>query len=145
MLDTIDHRLVSILREDARATFQELGNAVGLTAPGAYQRVKKLEAEGVITGYHAAVDPAALGRPLTAFMLVVPPAGVDVDDPPSWITAQAFVAGFQLVSGDLVLLGKFSGLDDLADQVGALRAAGCQVRTQIAQSTAFVRGNPLGA
>ncbi len=144
MLDTIDRRIVSILRENARATFQELGNAVGLTAPGAYQRVKKLEDEGVITGYHAAVDPAALGRPLTAFMQVVPPAGVRADDP-SWRTAQAFVAGFQLVGGDVVLLGKFTGLDDLAEHVDALRAAGCQVQTQIAQSTAFVRGNPLGA
>ena len=143
MVDTIDRRIVSILRENARATFQELGKAVGLTAPGAYQRVKKLEDEGVITGYHAAVDQAAMGRPLTALMLVVPPAGVGADDP-SWRTAQAFVAGFQLVGGDVVFLGNFTGLDDLADHVGALRASGCQVRTQIAQSTTFVKGHRLG-
>ena len=133
-----------MLRDDARATFQELGNAVGLTAPAVYQRVKKLEDVGVITGYHAAVDAAALGRPVTALIQVVPPAGIGADNP-SWRAAPAFVAGFQLVDGEVVFLGRFTGLDDLAAHVRALRDAGCQVRTQIAQSTAFVRGNPLGA
>ena len=143
-MDMIDSRILNILRDDARATFQELGNAVGLTAPAVYQRVKKLEDVGVITGYHAAVDAAALGRPVTALIQVVPPAGIGADNP-SWRAAPAFVAGFQLVDGEVVFLGRFTGLDDLAAHVRALRDAGCQVRTQIAQSTAFVRGNPLGA
>lgn len=142
-MDAIDKRILNILRNHARATYQELGDAIGLSAPGAYQRVKKLEETGVITGYHAAVSPEEIGLPLTAILTVTPPPGVAADHP-SWRTAPAFVAGFQMVDGNVVLIGNFGGLGDLADHVDALRTAGCQVEAQITRATAFTKGNPLG-
>ncbi len=142
-MDAIDRRILNMLRDHARATYQELGDAIGLSAPGAHQRVKKLEETGVITGYHAAVNAAETGLPLTAILMVTPPPGVAADHP-SWRTAPAFVAGFQMVDGDIVLIGNFGGLGDLADHVDALRTAGCQVESRITRSTAFTRGNPLG-
>lgn len=67
-MDAIDHRLLDELQEDARLTFAELGRRVGLSAPAVVERVRRLEADGVITGYHAAVDPARLGRPVQAVL-----------------------------------------------------------------------------
>ena len=77
-MDAIDERLVAALTDDGRATFQELGELVGLSANGAAARVRKLEAEGVITGFHAAVSPGALGLPLVAIIDLVLQTGTSV-------------------------------------------------------------------
>ena len=60
-MDRTDLRLIEVLRTDGRASWAELGRRVGLSAPSVTDRVSRLEASGVITGYHAAVDPAAIG------------------------------------------------------------------------------------
>lgn len=60
-MDRIDLRLIEALRTEGRASWAELGRRVGLSAPSVTDRVSRLEASGVITGYHAAVDPAAIG------------------------------------------------------------------------------------
>ncbi len=67
-LDRIDEQLVALLQADARATFAELGAAVGLSAPAAKRRVDRLRATGVITGFTAVVDPAALGWTTEAYV-----------------------------------------------------------------------------
>jgi DNA-binding Lrp family transcriptional regulator len=60
-LDDIDQRIVAALRDDARASFAEIGSVVGLSAPAVKRRVDKLRASGVITGFTAVVEPSALG------------------------------------------------------------------------------------
>jgi Lrp/AsnC family leucine-responsive transcriptional regulator len=67
-MDDVDSQLVSALRGHARATYAELARMVGLSAPAVHERVSKLEASGVITGYHAAVAPAALGKSMGALI-----------------------------------------------------------------------------
>jgi DNA-binding Lrp family transcriptional regulator len=52
------------LRQDGRLSNVELAKRVGLTPPPCLRRVKRLEETGVITGYRAVIDPAALGRQL---------------------------------------------------------------------------------
>lgn len=61
-VDDLDHAIVRQLRADGRLTNQELASRVGLTPAPCLRRVRRLEADGVITGYTAVVDPAALGR-----------------------------------------------------------------------------------
>ena len=56
-LDQHDERILSELQSDARITMAELGRRVGLSQPAVTERVRKLETSGIITGYHAAVDP----------------------------------------------------------------------------------------
>jgi DNA-binding Lrp family transcriptional regulator len=58
-LSATDRRLVEVLQRDGRRPYAELGSDVGMSGPSAHERVKKLEARGVITGYAAVVDPAA--------------------------------------------------------------------------------------
>src|SRR5579875_3491982 len=67
-LDEIDERIVGALVEDARASYAEIGALVGLSAPAVKRRVDRLRAEGLITGFTALVDPAALGWATEAFV-----------------------------------------------------------------------------
>ncbi|HQQ70354.1 MAG TPA: winged helix-turn-helix transcriptional regulator [Alicycliphilus sp.] len=67
-LDAIDRRILDLLQRDGRLTMTELGERVGLSTSPCSQRVKRLETQGVITGYHARVNPAALGRSLLVFV-----------------------------------------------------------------------------
>jgi Lrp/AsnC family transcriptional regulator, leucine-responsive regulatory protein len=71
-LDAIDLRIVGELQADARTSLAELGRRIGLSAPAVADRVQRLEETGVITGYHAEVDPEALGFPLTLIVRVSP-------------------------------------------------------------------------
>ena len=67
-LDRIDREILLQLRQDGRLTNVELAKRVGLTPPPCLRRVKRLEDAGVIAGYHAAIDPAAVGRALEVFV-----------------------------------------------------------------------------
>jgi Lrp/AsnC family leucine-responsive transcriptional regulator len=69
-LDRYDTRIVAELQADARITMAELGRRVHLSQPAATERVRKLEAAGVITGYHARVDLRALGYGIRALVRI---------------------------------------------------------------------------
>ncbi|NUT51179.1 MAG: Lrp/AsnC family transcriptional regulator [Saccharothrix sp.] len=61
-MDSVDRAIIGHLRADARLTNTELADRVGLTPAPCLRRVRRLERDGVITGYHARVDPSATGR-----------------------------------------------------------------------------------
>ncbi|CPU45119.1 Putative transcriptional regulator%2C AsnC family [Mycobacteroides abscessus] len=61
-MDKLDRAIINQLQDHGRLTNQELADRVGLTPAPCLRRVRRLEAEGVITGYTALVNPAALGR-----------------------------------------------------------------------------------
>lgn len=68
LLDTTGWELLCALQENARSSYADLGRRVGLTPPAVADRIRRFEAAGIITGYHAAVDPAKLGLGLTAII-----------------------------------------------------------------------------
>ena len=70
VLDSYDTRILSELQADARITLAELGRRVHLSQPAVSERVRKLEAAGVITGYRATVNLAALGYGIRALVRV---------------------------------------------------------------------------
>ena len=72
--DKTDARLLAELQGDARLTNAELGRRVSLSPPAVADRLRRLERDGVITGYRAEVDPKALGYTLGAIMRVRPSA-----------------------------------------------------------------------
>ena len=61
-MDDLDRAIIELLQREGRLSNQDLATRVGLTPAPCLRRVRRLEAEGVITGYSAVVDPAALGR-----------------------------------------------------------------------------------
>ena len=69
-LDSLDRKALAALSRHGRATWAELGELLGLSAPSAADRVRKLEENAVIRGYAALLDPPSVGYPLTAFISV---------------------------------------------------------------------------
>ncbi len=67
-MDDTDIKIVALLRENARRSFQDIGRHVHLTAPAVKRRVDRLERDGVILGYTAVVDPVAFGWHAAAFV-----------------------------------------------------------------------------
>jgi Lrp/AsnC family transcriptional regulator, leucine-responsive regulatory protein len=70
MMDSLDKKALALLSKQGRATWAELAEHLGLSAPSAADRVRKLEEQGVISSYAALLDPASVGYPLTAFIFV---------------------------------------------------------------------------
>jgi Lrp/AsnC family transcriptional regulator, leucine-responsive regulatory protein len=69
-VDDIDRHLLALLQEDATRPYTALGEAVGLSAPAAHERVRKLRERGVIRRTGVDIDPAAVGRGVLAFVMV---------------------------------------------------------------------------
>lgn len=67
-MDTVDWHLLAELQADARLSYNELSRRVNLSAPAVAERVRRLQEAGVITGYHAHVDPTRVGRQATALI-----------------------------------------------------------------------------
>jgi DNA-binding Lrp family transcriptional regulator len=69
-LDAVDRQILAELQADGRMTNVELARRVGLSAPPCLRRVRRLEEQGIIRGYHADLDPQVLGWQITFFALV---------------------------------------------------------------------------
>jgi Lrp/AsnC family leucine-responsive transcriptional regulator len=69
-LDAVDWALLGLLQDDARLGYRELGRRIGKSPPAVATRIRRLERLGVITGYHAAVDPTRVGLPVQAYLVV---------------------------------------------------------------------------
>lgn len=80
VVDALDNEILSLLRDNARMSWRDLGAAVGLSANAVTDRVAKLRREGVIKGFSAIVDPVAGGRGLEALVGVTLLPGTDSDE-----------------------------------------------------------------
>lgn len=69
-MDNTDLKILELLQKNARLTIRKIGEIIGLTPPATAERIKKLESEAVITGYHASVDPVKLGKGVRAYICV---------------------------------------------------------------------------
>jgi Lrp/AsnC family transcriptional regulator, leucine-responsive regulatory protein len=74
-LDAVNLRILGELVAEPRVSMSELARRVGMSAPAVTERVQRLEAAGVITGYRVDVDPSALGLPVAAIVRVRPGPG----------------------------------------------------------------------
>jgi Lrp/AsnC family leucine-responsive transcriptional regulator len=74
-MDDLDHRILDLLQRDGRTTQLEISREVGRSQPAVAERIRKLEEQGVITGYTARVDAKKLGKDITAFI------GVTIEHP----------------------------------------------------------------
>jgi Lrp/AsnC family leucine-responsive transcriptional regulator len=69
-MDSLDRKALAFLMKNGRASWADLGHYLGLSAPSAADRVRKLEQSGVIRGYAPLLDAESLGYPLVAFVFV---------------------------------------------------------------------------
>lgn len=115
LLDSIDLRIVALLIAQGRARWSDLAREVGLSAPSVMERVRRLEADGVIVGYGARVAPRELGFGVTAFVSVTLAhpryrgAFLDFVDGEEAVVACHHVAG----EGDYLLKALCRGTEEL--------------------------------
>jgi Lrp/AsnC family transcriptional regulator, leucine-responsive regulatory protein len=124
-LDGIDLRILEMLQDDCRTSLARLGEGVGLSAPSVLERIKKLEAAGVITGYHAALDARRLGLDVTAFIGVITSSPDLIDNSEDEIVTLDDVLECHHVTGEYTLLLKVktantSSLERLITQIRQL-------------------------
>jgi Lrp/AsnC family leucine-responsive transcriptional regulator len=146
VLDATDRKILNMLVENGRSTYSSLGQEVGLSPHGVADRVRRLQAAGVITGFTALVDLESLGRGVDAI--------IDVRLLPSTTSEQ-----FERVASDLpsvqdiaFVTGRFDyqvraackDTDDLDGTVRALRerAGVAQTETRIVLRSRALRGRP---
>ena len=67
-LDGVGWQLLKLLQENARQSFRQIGEVIGLTAPAAAERVRRLEDAGIVVGYRAEIDLSKVGLPIMAFV-----------------------------------------------------------------------------
>lgn len=82
-LDATSRQILRLLAEDGRASYQAIADAVGLSRPAVMERVKRLEEGGFIRGYHARLDRAKVGFPVTAFVSIRYPMTSQFGDEPA--------------------------------------------------------------
>ena len=136
----IDWQIISILQEDGKTTYGELAKRVGLSQAAAHERVKKLEARGVIKGYGAVVDADALGYGVVAFVFV-DNAAFDIPNFTQRLQAIPNVLECHAVAGEWAYLLKIraESTSDLERVLHLIRTVDGVNRTQsvIGLSTAF--------
>jgi len=99
-MDAVDRRLVDLLREDGRRSWVDLGKQVGMSSPSVMERVRKLEATGVICGFTVTIDAARAGYPLLAFVAVTQEGNASFADVGRLIAGVAGVEEVHSVTGD---------------------------------------------
>ena len=140
-MDAVDRKLLDALRSNARATYAELARTVGLSAPAAHERVAKLEASGVITGYHAAVKPEAVGFGTTALIGIFITDSADIDEITAALGGLRDVEDCWFVAGEETFVVKVrvadvSALEVTIRDLNAIRGV-ARTRTTVVLSTRF--------
>jgi Lrp/AsnC family transcriptional regulator, leucine-responsive regulatory protein len=110
-LSAIDARILGVLQRDGRRPYAELGAEVGMSGPSAHERVKKLEARGVITGYAAVIDPEAVGLGVLGFSWVTQAPGTAATDLTDDFAAIPEIEECHHISGEADYLVKIRARD----------------------------------
>ncbi|MGW5055432.1 Lrp/AsnC family transcriptional regulator [Actinokineospora sp. NPDC004072] len=147
-MDSVDRRIIAALRTNGRITYADLGRQVGLSASAVHERVGKLESSGVITGYHAVVDPRAIGLDVTALVGIHPTDTADDEDVAAALAALPEIESCYRVAGDeaFVVKVRVATVDDLERALNRLRRIQGVARTRstVVLSTRF-EGRPNSA
>jgi Lrp/AsnC family leucine-responsive transcriptional regulator len=131
-IDSVDRRILGILRINARISWRDLGELVHLSPTSAADRVRRMERDGVIDGYRVVVDPAALGRTVRAVVDASLAPGGQVDEFERRLAQREEVAFAAYVTGtaDYSIMVECEGADGLDAFVRWLRADAGVARTE---------------
>lgn len=142
-INPTDARILDVLQRDGRRPYAEVGADVGMSGPSAHERIKKLEVRGIIRGYAAQVDPAAVGLGVLAFMWVTQAPGSIADDITDAFAEIAEVEACHRIAGEGDYLLKLRARDtgDLERVVRRVQSTRHVYRTEtdIVFSTPFER------
>jgi Lrp/AsnC family leucine-responsive transcriptional regulator len=140
MIDDIDSQILTIVRQNARISNAEIARQVGMAPSAIYERIRKLEARGIIGGYEARLNPASVGLGMLAFILVRANEKVGSMDVGRQIAALPEVQEVHQVAGEDCYLVKVRVADTealgrvLRDRFGAIPSV-VSTRTTIVLTT----------
>ncbi|HSB87651.1 MAG TPA: Lrp/AsnC family transcriptional regulator [Ilumatobacteraceae bacterium] len=131
-VSALDRRIVGILQHQGRISWRELADAVHMAPSSVAERVRRLEAAGVIRGYRANIDPAALGRNVRAVIDVSLPAGADPGEFEGRLSERGEVELALYVTGpaDYTVIVDCVGADGLDAFIRWLKAEAGVARTE---------------
>jgi Lrp/AsnC family transcriptional regulator, leucine-responsive regulatory protein len=131
-LDSVDRRIIALLRENAKRTFADIGADVGLSSTAVKRRVDRLHHDGVIVGYGARIDPIALGEGIEALIEVYCAERVAPADVGQSLEGLEQVVSAFTVSGeaDAVIRARTQSIGDMEKFVEHLRRDPNVVRTK---------------
>jgi DNA-binding Lrp family transcriptional regulator len=142
-MDDTDRRIVALLRENARRSFQDIGQHVHLSAPAVKRRIDRLERVGVIRGYTAEVDAGAFGWHAEAFVDLYCEGGMPAEAIKRAVAGEAGVVSAHTVAGEASALLHVMARDtqDLELCLERIRATDGISRTvtEVVLSTLFER------
>ncbi len=139
-MEDLDQLILTLLAEDGRMSYTDLGKATGLSTSAVHQRVKRLEQRGLIKGYGATIDYEQVGKPLTAFISIRPMDPAQPDDAPERLRSIQEIESCWSVAGDesYILKVRVSTPTDIEDLLARVRAAAnVSTRTTIVLSTPY--------
>ncbi|WP_376796052.1 Lrp/AsnC family transcriptional regulator [Thermogemmatispora sp.] len=140
LLDATGWQLLEALQQQARLSYRELGQRVGLSAPAVSERVRRLEEAGLITGYHAEVNLDRLGLPVRAIIRMSLASGQSSARAIASIREIAEVIECSRVTGEetLILKGVATSVEHLESLIDRLLAYG-SLTTSLILSTPIPR------
>ncbi|HYW53933.1 MAG TPA: Lrp/AsnC family transcriptional regulator [Dongiaceae bacterium] len=126
MVDQIDRAILKRLRDDARISFRDLGEAVGLSANAVAERVRRLVSSGTIRRFRAEIDPSAGGARLSAFVDLRLAHGTAADAFEAALAATPGVVAASLTTGNFDYTLRVAVADEpaLVALIERLRASG---------------------
>jgi Lrp/AsnC family leucine-responsive transcriptional regulator len=144
LLDDVNLRLLKELQADGRLGMAELGRRIGMSAPAVAERVQRLERAGVIVGYHAELDPAALGFPIGAVVRIRPAPGQLPRIPEIARDTPAVAECFRITGEDCFLLKlHLRSIDELEDILDRFTPYGLTTTSIVHSAPVSKRGPPL--
>jgi DNA-binding Lrp family transcriptional regulator len=145
-LDQIDQQIVALLRQNARRSFQDIGSRVALSPPAVKRRVDRLEADGVIRGYAAVVNPAAMGWHTQAFVSLFCEGRMSAAEVRGAVSPHPEVVAAYTVAGEASAIVHVCARDTahLEQALERLRDAPGIIRTQTQVVLSALFDRPLG-
>lgn len=130
--DETDRKILACLGQDGRATYDDVGRRVSLSAPAVKRRVDKLRAAGVLKGFTAVVDPAALGTTTEALIELFYAPGIGLDEVQESLRPLPEVVEAWSVTGDADCIVRVRARDpqDLERVIMSLQREASVVRTR---------------
>ncbi|MEO7423397.1 MAG: Lrp/AsnC family transcriptional regulator [Ornithinibacter sp.] len=137
-MEELDRQIVALLAKDGRISYTDLGKTLGMSTSAVHQRVRRLEQRGVVKGYTATVDHAALGQGMTAFISITPLDPAAPDDIPERLHGVTEIEECHSVAGDenYILKVRVGTPPDLEALLARVRGvANVSTRTTVVLST----------
>jgi len=145
-MESLDQKIVTMLAQDSAQSLEDLSTKLAMPTSTLHQRIKKLEARGIIRGYQANLNLKLVGLNTTSFIFLTPIDPAAPDDIPHRIEDIAEIEGCWSVAGphSYMIKVNVSEPEDLEGLLARIRAA-ANVRTEttVVLSTAFSHRPPV--